>query len=69
MHPAFLVARALSDPCPIFSGSPQGTALAPLIFLIYINNIHMGLSPGTKISLFPDVSLLYQTIADESDSL
>ena len=43
--------------------------MGPLFFLIDINDIHIGLSPGSKISLFADDSLLYRTIADESDSL
>jgi hypothetical protein len=64
-----LVNGALSDPCPVLSGVPQGTVLGPLFFLIYINDIHKDLSPGTKISLFADDSLLYRTIADTSDSL
>lgn len=64
-----LVDGALSDPCPVLSGVPQGTVLGPLFFLIYINDIHLGLSPGTKISLFADDSLLYRTIADDSDTL
>ena len=63
-----LVNGALSDPCPVLSGVPQGTVLGPLFFLIYINDIHDNLSPGTKISLFADDSLLYRTISDSSDS-
>ena len=62
-----LVDGALSDPHPVLSGVPQGTVLGPLFFLIYINDIHKDLSPGTKISLFADDSLLYRTIADTSD--
>ena len=54
---------------PALSGVPQGTVLGSLFFLIYINDIHKGLSPGTKISLFADDSLLYRTIADDSDTL
>ena len=49
--------------------SPQGIVLDTLFFLIYINYIYKGLSPGTKISLFADDSLLYRTIADDSDTL
>ena len=41
----------------------------PLFFLIYINEIHIGLSPGTKISLFANDSLLYRPITDGSDNL
>ena len=41
----------------------------PLLFLIYVNDIHRNLSPGTKIRLFANDSLLYRTISDTSDSL
>ena len=57
-----------SDPLPVLSGVPQGTVLGPLFFLIYINDIHKNLSPGTKVRLFADDSLLYREIADISDS-
>ena len=57
-----------SDPLPVLSGVPQGTVLGPLFFLIYINDIHKNLSPGTKVRLFADDSLLYREITDISDS-
>ena len=53
---------------PVLSGVPQGTVLGPLLFLMYINDINNGLSPGTKIRLFADDSLLYGTIISPSDS-
>ncbi len=64
-----LVDGALSDPSPVLSGVPQGTVLGPLFFLIYINDIHKELSPGTIIRLFADDSLLYRTIASETDCI
>ena len=64
-----LVDGALSDPSPVLSGVPQGTVLGPLFFLIYINDISDNLSPGTKIRLFADDSLLYRTIVDITDSI
>ena len=50
------------------SGVPQGTVLGPLFFLIYINDICNGLSPGTNIRLFSDDSLLYRKINSLEDA-
>ena len=57
-----------SSPLPVLSGVPQGTVLGPLLFLVYINDISADLSPGTKIRLFADDSLLYRTISTPDDS-
>ena len=64
-----IVDGSISDPCKVLSGVPQGTVLGPLLFLIYINDIHENLSPGTHIRLFADDSLLYRAINTISDSL
>ena len=63
-----LVEGKASAPKPVLSGVPQGTVLGPLFFLIYINDISKGLSPGTKLKLFADDSLLYRTIKSPADS-
>ena len=50
----------------VSSGVPQGTVLAPLLFLLYINDIEHKLA--SKIRLFADDSALYRkidAIADE----
>ena len=56
-----------SKPTDVLSGVPQGTVLGPLFFLVYINDISKDLTPGTKIRLFADDSLLYRTIRSRGD--
>ena len=64
-----IVDGTMSAPKPVQSGVPQGTVLGPLLFLIYINDISHGLTPGTQIRLFADDSLLYRTILSEKDTI
>ena len=62
-----LVEGKSSSAAPVTSGVPQGTVLGPLLFLVYINDIASKLSPGTKIRLFADDSLLYRVINSPLD--
>ena len=64
----YVVEGCLSDPRNVLSGIPQGTILGSLFFLIYINDICNGLSPGTNIRLFADDSLLYRKIRTLEDA-
>ena len=54
-----------SSPALVTSGVPQGTVLAPLLFLCYINDITRDVS--CKIKLYADDVLIYNTIASEVD--
>ena len=48
------------------SGVPQGTVLGPLLFLLYINDITVGLK--SDIRLFADECVLYRTINSPEDA-
>ena len=64
-----LVDGTITEPAPVLSSIPQGTVLGPLLFLAYINDINGHLSPGTKIRLFVEDSLLYRNILTLKESI
>ena len=51
----------------VTSGVPQGTVLAPLLFLCYINDITKDIS--SKIKLYADDVLIYNIINSEADCI
>ena len=54
-----------SSPSLVTSGVPQGTVLAPLLFLCYINDITTNIY--SKIKLYADDVLIYRTINSVAD--
>jgi len=56
-----------SGPHPVISGVPQGTVLAPLLFLLYINDITTSIQ--STIRLYADDVLIYRIIDSENDHL
>lgn len=55
-----------SKPVSVLSGVLQGTVLGPLIFLLFINDITIRISPTPH--LFVDDCILYKAIKSTEDS-
>ena len=53
---------------PVQSGVPQGSALGPLLLLLFINDLPEYISSKSTARLFADDCILYRTIETESDA-
>ena len=51
----------------VLSGVPQGSILGPILFVLFINDISDGLTPGTELALYADDTKIWRTIYSEQD--
>ena len=59
--------NTFSDYKPVKSGVPQGSILGPILFVLFINDISLEISPGTKTCLFADDTKIWRPMQSELD--
>ena len=56
-----------SESITVLSGVPQGSILGPLLFVLFINNIYVGIDKTTSICLYADDTKIWRKINSEFD--
>ena len=64
-----VVDQAMSTKACVLSGVPQGSILGPLLFVLFINDMHSVVSPGTSIALYADDTKIWRNIDSDEDSV
>ena len=55
--------------CDVVSGVPQGSIIGPSLFILFLNDITEGLSPGTNINMYADDTKIWREINYENDHI
>ena len=58
-----------SGTLPVLSGVPQGSILGPILFVLFINDMHSVISPGTDIALYADDTKIWREIVLDQDQI
>ena len=53
----------------VLSGVPQGSILGPSLFLLFLNDMTQGLSPGTQVCMYADDTKIWRVIHGENDHI
>ena len=62
-----LVNGKFSTTLDVKSGVPQGSILGPLLFVLFINDIHSKVSENTRIALYADDAKIWRHILSPAD--
>ena len=66
---AVVIGNKKSTVCTVVSGVPQGSIIGPSLFILFLNDITVGLTPGTNITMYADDTKIWREINYESDHI
>ena len=66
---AVVVGGSTSSYLPVLSGVPQGSILGPTLFVLFLNDITLGLDPDTNILMYADDTKIWREMAEYNDHL